>query len=52
MKIHNIKAPPILEEIWAIALKNSPMTADNTTTSPVPPMIVIHKPAVIEPSII
>ena len=47
----NINAPPILDDICANGISFILSEADNTATSPVPPIFDIHRPAVIADSI-
>ncbi len=46
-----INAPPSLDEICANGINSILFDADNTATSPVPPILAIHNPAVIAASI-
>jgi hypothetical protein len=45
-----INAPPMPVEMRANGMSCMRFDADNTATSPVPPMLVMHKPAVIADS--
>ena len=47
----NIIAPPILDEICANDIKSILLAAPRTATSPAPPLLDIHNPAVIAASI-
>jgi len=45
-----ISAPPMLVEMRENGMSRIRLDADNTATSPVPPILVMHNPAVIADS--
>ena len=46
----NMKAPPRRDEIWANGISFMRWAADSTATSPVPPMLAMHRPPVMAAS--
>jgi len=50
LEISRISAPPRREEICANGISDMRRAAESTATSPVPPMLAMHSPAVIADS--
>lgn|GEM_PF-4079623 len=51
LEISRISAPPRREEICAKGISDMRRAAESTATSPVPPMLAMHSPAVMADSI-